>query len=195
MISTVKLFYTAFSFILFDNFSSFVTTERFDPYGLDQIYRVDKVLTPVTQEKIMETLCNSHIAEYKKIPNANRLSMSWAQISLENSRGKKVWNNNLGNQGPFKMNQEYYYHLRRGWPYRSFKSLEESGSSYWRIINKCSSALNAFDAGHPAIAAISLKNCNYYDSNVESYTNLLKSLYYEGKYKILPKINCGKKDN
>jgi hypothetical protein len=121
--------------------------------------------------------------------------MSWAQISLENSRGKKVWNNNLGNQGPFKMNQEYYHHLRRGWPYRSFRTLEESGSSYWKIISKCSRALNAFDSGQPELAAIGLKNCNYYDTNAASYTSLLKSLYYEGKYKILPKVSCGKKDN
>lgn len=197
MISTAKLIliYAAASIKLLNNFSVAATDDRFDPYNLDPNYKVDKISTPITQEEIMKILCDSHLLEYKKSPNDNRISMSWAQISLENSRGKKVWNNNLGNQGPFKTNQEYYHHLKRGWPYRSFRTLEESGSSYWSIIKKCSSALAAFDAGYPELAAISLKNCNYYDANVENYTSLLKSLYYEGKYKILPKVNCGKKSN
>lgn len=163
---------------------------EFNPYDLDPNFKVTKVHTPVDHIKIFEVLCKSHKKINNKKPNDNRLSMAWAQISLENGRGKKIWNNNLGNQGPHHVKQKYYLHLRNGWPYRSFDDLDESGISYWRIINRCSSALQAFDAGDVNTAALYLKKCNYYGSDAESYTKTLKNLYYEARYKILPEVSC-----
>jgi hypothetical protein len=165
--------------------------EKFDPYNLNPAYKVKKISTPASQEDLVKTLCDSHIVEFGVPPTANRLALSWAQVALENNRGKKVWNNNLGNQGPFRMNQEYYHHLKRGWPYRSFKSLNESGVQYWKILKKCSMALHAFDAGDAVTAATSLKKCNYYSSNEKQYSLTLNSLYYEAQARLLPKINCG----
>ena len=164
--------------------------KKFDPMNLSPDYRVKKTSTPIHQTEIVDVLCKSHISEYGKAPSNNRLALSWAQIALENNRGKKIWNNNIGNQGPFRMDQEYYHHLRKGWPYRSFSNLEDSGRSYWRVISKCSSALRAFDDGDPARAAISLKNCNYFGTDVSGYTRTLNSLYYEAKSRVIPKVGC-----
>lgn len=162
--------------VLLQNFN-FV--KKFDPLNLDPAYKVSKIKTPLSHENLMDALCSSHKIKYGKKPNANRLSLSWSQIALENDRGRKIWNNNLGNQGPFRMDQEYYHHLKKGWPYRSFKNPIESGISYWDILEKCSMGLRSFDDGDPLMAAKSLKNCNYYDTDVESYTIVLRSLYYE----------------
>jgi len=167
------------------------TLKKFDPYNLNPAYKVKKVATPTSQEDIAEVLCNSHISVFGVPPTNNRLAISWAQVALENNRGKKVWNNNLGNQGPFRMDQEYYHHLRRGWPYRSFNTLHESGIAYWKILKKCSMALHAFDAGDSFNAALILKKCNYYSSNEKQYSLILNSLYYEAKLRLLPKVNCG----
>ena len=164
---------------------------KFDPYNLNAAYKVKKIATPIEQDELIDVLCSSHVVEFGKAPQANRLALSWAQVALENNRGKKVWNNNLGNQGPFRMDQEYYYHLRGGWPYRSFKSHEESGTAYWRLIKKCSMALKAFDVGDPETAAKSLKKCNYYSTDQEQYSRVLKSLYYEVKAKYKSNLNCG----
>ena len=173
-----------------------VAVRKFDPYNLDPAYRVEKILTPIDEKSIAQVLCDSHIERYGQPPSANRLALSWAQVALENNRGKKVWNNNLGNQGPFRMDQEYYHHLRKGWPYRSFGSHHDSGASYWGIISKCSGALRAFDDGDPDAAAIGLKKCNYFSSDEKQYSRTLSSLYYEAKSRLLPKINCErKKDN
>ena len=166
---------------------------KFDPYNLNVAYKVKKVATPIEQKEIINVLCQSHVTEFGKTPSINRLALSWAQVALENNRGKKIWNNNLGNQGPFRMDQEYYHHLRGGWPYRSFKTHEESGKAYWGLIKKCSMALKAFDVGDPEMAAKSLKNCNYYSSDQDQYSRVLKSLYYEAKAKYKQNLSCESK--
>lgn len=163
---------------------------RFDPMNLDPDFKVRKIATPISSENLLQVLCESHKALHGTIPGDNRLALSWAQVALENNRGKKVWNNNLGNQGPFRMDQEYYHHLKRGWPYRSFRSVHESGVSYWLLLKKCSAALRAFDDGDPSRAAQSLKNCNYFSSNAEQYAVSLRSLYYEIQKEVKTGKSC-----
>jgi hypothetical protein len=162
----------------------------FDPMNLDQNYRVAKISTPATEEKISQVLCDSYVIVHGNSPKDSTLSLAWAHVSLENARGKKIWNNNLGNQGPFSMKQTYYYHLKKGWPYRSFSDLESSSIAYWGVINKCPMAMQAFKYGDAARAASELKKCNYYSSSVEAYTKSLVSLYYESS-KITKKTSCG----
>lgn len=168
-----------------------ISSNQFDPMNLDPNLRVKKAATPVSSKVLLQVLCESHTRLHGDPPEDNRLALSWAQVALENNRGKKVWNNNLGNQGPFRMNQEYYHHLRRGWPYRSFRSLHDSGISYWILLQRCSAALRAFDDGDPLRAAQSLKNCNYFSSDVDGYATSLRSLYYEIRKEIKVAKPCG----
>lgn len=172
-----------FSFLGILNFSA----QRFDPMQLNPDLKVKKVSTPISEKELAKALCDSHMERYGSLPNKNKLAVAWAHVGLENGRGKKVWNNNLGNQGPFTMQQKYYHHLKRGWPYRSFNDFNESASSYWRIIEKCSMAGSAFSMGNPDAASQSLKRCNYYSSSAEDYTRSLTSLYYEA---VSKKLSC-----
>ncbi len=167
-----------------------VEHKTFDPYNLDSAHKVKKKHTPLSEAELAQHLCASYVKEYGNKPSINRLALSWAQVALENNRGKKVWNNNLGNQGPFRMDQEYYHHLRGGWPYRSFKNPEDSGRSYWKVIEKCGAAFRAFSDGDPIRAAAALKKCNYYSSDEHAYSRTLSSLYYEAKNRVLPRSSC-----
>jgi len=172
-----------------------VNEKKFDPYTLDPALLVPKKATPMSQQDIVHALCKAYEKEHSVLPSNNILALSWAQVALENNRGKKIWNNNLGNQGPFRMDQEYYHHLRGGWPYRSFAEPEESGRSYWRVIKKCTMAFQAFKMGDPALAASALKKCNYYSSDEQAYSKSLTSLYYEAKSRLNLDVDCGKKNN
>jgi hypothetical protein len=80
-------------FVLFQYSNADLVTKKFDPYNMDPSYRVPKISTPLSEKEIAESLCVSHIEIHGAPPSKNRLALSWAQISLENARGKKVWNN------------------------------------------------------------------------------------------------------
>jgi len=165
--------------------------KKFDPYNMDPDFKDKKVLTQLSQFEIAEVLCKSHTELYGKAPSKNRLALAWSQIALENNRGKNIWNYNLGNQGPFRMDQTYYHHKMHGWPYRSFEDFNSSAKSYWRVIENCKMASIAFDKGDPIWASRALKGCNYYSSDQKEYSKVLSSLYYEARKKILPESECG----
>jgi hypothetical protein len=190
MISPIKALIFNFAMIFGVVVNRAAVEQKFDPYNMDPAYRVPKVSTPVDQKQIAHILCRTHVSEFGRTPKASSLALSWAQVALENNRGKKVWNNNLGNQGPFRMDQEYYHHLRGGWPYRSFRTVDQSGESYWRIIKRCTMALHAFDFGDPRAAAAALKRCNYYTSDEEGYARVLTSLYHEARSRVTNDVDC-----
>ena len=147
-----------------------------------------KVSTPVSQEQLVFVLEASHNRVFGKPPRASKLAMGWAQVSLENGRGKYIYNNNIGNIGPVRKSQDYYNHLgSRGYPYRSFKTLEDGADAYWKVVKKCQVAVQAFDSGDPWQAAKALKSCNYYKAPLEDYNKNLSSLYHEGYGKVIPR--------
>lgn len=148
-----------------------------------------KVATPLSQEHLVLVLEASHTRVFGVPPKATKLAMGWAQVSLENGRGKYIFNNNIGNIGPLKKGHEdFYNHLgHRGYPYRSFKTIEEGADAYWRTIKKCRAAVLMFDTGDPWQAAKALKSCNYYMAPLEEYNKNLSSLYHEGHGKVVPR--------
>jgi hypothetical protein len=148
-----------------------------------------KVATPLSQEQLVIVLEASHVRVFGTVPKPTKLAMGWAQVSLENGRGKYIYNNNIGNIGPSKKSQQdFYHHLgHRGYPYRSFKTIEEGADAYWRTIKKCRVAVRAFDVGDPWQSAKALKSCNYYMAPLESYNKNLSSLYHEGHGKVVPR--------
>lgn len=148
-----------------------------------------KVSTPISQEQLVHVLEASHVRVFGFAPKLTKLTMGWAQVSLENGRGKYVYNNNIGNIGPLKKgNEDFYNHLgHRGYPYRSFKTMADGADAYWHTIKKCRAAVAAFDAGDPWQAAKSLKSCNYYMAPLEDYNKNLSSLYHEGHGRVIPR--------
>ena len=169
-----------------DIFSPCPTSYHVHAVTKQNIHR--KVATPLSQEQLVLVLEASHIRVFGVPPKATKLAMGWAQVSLENGRGKFVYNNNIGNIGPVRKSQDYYNHLgSRGYPYRSFKTLEDGADAYWKVVKKCQVAVQAFDSGDPWQAAKALKSCNYYKAPLEDYNKNLSSLYHEGYGKVIPR--------
>ena len=65
-----------------------------------------KVATPISQDQLFDVLEASHVRVFGNLPKASKLTMAWAQVSLENGRGKYVYNNNIGNIGPIKKSDQ-----------------------------------------------------------------------------------------
>ena len=144
-------------------------------------FKKPRKLTVISEEDLVKVLRESYYNVHGQKPDDNTLMSGWAQIALENNRGKKVWNYNLGNIGnsPGSKQVPFYSHFGRT-SYRSFSSFVEAGEIYWRVISRCRAAKAHFRAGRPKDAANSLKRCNYYRANERQYSIALSSLYAEG---------------
>ena len=109
--------------------------------------------------------------------------MAWGQIAYENGQGKFIYNKNLGNVGPIAREESHYCHY--GYCYRSFDNFLDAAAAYWRTIGKCAHAMKMFDLGMPTGAAMELKTCGYYESDVHAYTVSLASLYNYALKKVM----------
>lgn len=161
----------------------FVSFSSWGSSGLED----KKLLTPITETQLLTTLRASYIDEKGHSPKRNQLAMAWAQVALENKRGHKVWNHNLGNLGPAPSipTQRWYQHSRIT-KYRSFDDFQDSAGAYWRVVGNCSSAMQMFKAGDPASAAKALKGCGYYSADEQTYAGNLGSLYYHALTNVIP---------
>lgn len=138
-------------------------------------------LTPMTTEDLWSVLTEAHYNIKNDRPSERLLTGAWAHIMLENDHGKKIWNNNLGNIGNFPTDPpaEYYSHFGKA-KYRSFNSIVEGAEAYWNMLYRCPMAVKYFKAGLAEAASLSLKRCNYYRSDNEAYSQVLKTLYERG---------------
>lgn len=146
------------------------------PCGLN----VDKVHTPLTQEEVAGALQEAHEDVFGCRPSPQRLAMAWAQVAFENGRGERVFNNNLGNIGSNPVKPRRPYYKLAGHRFRSFENPMAGAIAYWQTLkSRCSGSLKHFDAGDPFGAAVRLKNCGYYRTDIDHYTVNLTSLFYE----------------
>lgn len=145
-----------------------------------------KTHTPITGAQLVDVLRNAHVSEFGKRPTRQRLSMAWAQVALENDHGKAVWNHNLGNIGPAPSMSVAWYNHSQGVKYRAFNDANDAGRAYWRVINRCGSALQAFDDGYPRGASEGLKRCGYYTADVNGYIDAMSTLYSQAIAHIVP---------
>lgn len=145
-----------------------------------------KELTPLSHVQMVRSLRDSHVTLFGDVPTTKRLACAWAQVALENGRGKLVWNHNLGNIGPSKNGDVLWYMHSPGVRYRAFEGYHDGGLAYWRVLSRCSSALRSFDHGNTIQASEDLKRCNYYSTNVEHYVKGLTILYWHALNDIIP---------
>jgi hypothetical protein len=138
-------------------------------------FKRPRINTPLTEVELFLLLKNTHTDVFGFEASNARLAVAWSQTALECGRGAKVYNRNIGNIGARK-NQLYYAVATH--QYRHFLSFEDGAKAYWRVLKKCSSALNAFDSSSPMLAAAALKRCKYYDADEEHYAKTMQSLYY-----------------
>ena len=142
----------------------------------------DRVSTPVDKDDLVKILNESYLNINGDIPHENVVAGAWAQISLENAKGKKVWNYNLGNIGyfPDKFDGPYYSHFGKS-TFKSFPNFIKGAEAYWLFLqDRCPITIKNFRLRDPRAAASSLKRCNYYRSDEELYSRNLAALYEEG---------------
>lgn len=107
-----------------------------------------------------------------------RVLFVWALVALENARGSKVFNGNLGNVGPSSRRARRFL-LRDGGYYQAFASPRAGAVRLWQVLNRCSAAMASFDAGDGMAGATSLRRCGYHRTDPKRYGAALRSLYWE----------------
>lgn len=133
--------------------------------------------TPVSERQLLDSLKEGHVAFFGTEPSYRRLASAWAQVSLENGQGSKVYNFNFGNIGGSK--REPYFFIN-GHPFKANDSVIDGTVLYWKTIKKmCPSVLPYFDVGNAKGAAYQLYRCGYYRSDKEDYARGMSQLYWK----------------
>ncbi len=139
--------------------------------------------TPIGEPELAAVLRDGHNAVFGYFPSKKRLAVGWAQVALENGRGKKTFNHNLGKITSFGT-RPYYVQKHR---FRAHNNFREGAEDYWRVVNKmCKRALPHFDKGDPYTAAQILSSCGYYEADKYKYGKSMQWLYNYANKKVLP---------
>lgn len=153
---------------------------------------VPRVHTPLSVEQLGELLITAHRKLYGVPPSPERLLTAWAQVSLETSRGKQCYGNNLGNivvsiEWP-GANYTYRVHERVKrdpdvWReqlqrFRAYDTPLDGAMDYWRVITmNFGRHLPRFDGGEPREAGTGLCNSGYSTSDCAAYGQSMAALY------------------
>lgn len=133
-----------------------------------------RITTPLSEKELMYELNESYVSVFQTKPTKEELKIAWAQISFENGRGKKIYNNNFGNIGASQ--KELHYKLGPAM-FKSNPSPREGAKKYWEHLRKkCPNTLKNFKSGNTKVVSQGLKSCGYYRTSVEHYSENLSSL-------------------
>lgn len=133
-----------------------------------------RISTPLSEQQLMSELQESYVTVFNTKPTNQELKIAWAQISFENGRGKKLFNNNFGNIGA--SSKDLHYKLGPAM-FRSNPSPQDGAKKYWQHLQKkCPNTLKAFKSGNAIVVSRGLKSCGYYKTSVEHYSVNLASL-------------------
>lgn len=156
--------------------------------------QVERIATPISEEELAAALELAHERVFQESPSRARLACAWAQVALENGRGQKTWNYNLGNITAFGQWPGQYYVLRVServqrnpdvWKkmdlrFRSHKDATDGAVDYWQLISgRFASVLSFFDAGDASGAAFELSRLRYYTAHADRYARTMAALYRE----------------
>ena len=163
------MFYKSFLFILISLFCLTFTPQiaSSHPNHSKKSLRVKRINTPISEVDLAKALREGHYLAFGKYPSTKRLTVAWAQVALENGRGKYTYNHNLGN---ISSRKKIPYYIIYSHSFLSFKSFNEGAAAYWRVIrNMCKSSLKYFDNGNAYAAGLQLRRCNYYMADKNKY--------------------------
>jgi len=150
------------------------------PAGADNLRR-NRVRTSTDKITIITALNVGYKRVFNKDPSINTLSMSLAQINLENGHGKYIYNHNLGNVGP-RWNQRVPYFILGGSMFKAHNSYADGAVHYWLHLKEvCPKALPYFRKGDPTTASHVMRQCKYYTAPKSHYTKLLVILFSPAK--------------
>jgi len=148
--------------------------------------RVKTVRTPISELNLARALKEAHFNLFGSYPSKNKLMVAWAQVGIENRRGKSVYNHNLGN---ISSRKTVPYYVLAGRSYLSFKSFNDGAIGYWKVIHRmCKSSIPYFEKGYSYAAALQLKKCGYYEANEKEYARQMTRVYIYGVKNIADKI-------
>ena len=143
-------------------------------------YDVDKAPTPLSEAEIVAALSEGHRVVFGASALASRVAMAAAQVGLENGRGAKVYNYNLGNVGAGEHEPHYVVggRLSRA-RFKAYATPLDGAVGYWMVLrDRCSGSLAFFDAGDTVGATRHLGVCGYYRAAPERYGAGLRGLYW-----------------
>lgn len=154
---------------------------------------VPKVATPLSEAELSAVLEHAHLMAFHESPSRARLACAWAHVAIENARGQKIWNYNLGNISAFGQWPGSYYVIRVAervqrdpdvWKdvnmrFRAHDEAIDGALDYWRLMgNRYQPAVARFDAGDPAGAAFELSRLRYFTAHADAYARAMSSLYH-----------------
>ncbi|MFT3774572.1 MAG: peptidoglycan-binding protein [Minicystis sp.] len=155
---------------------------------------VTKTATPLSETELAAALEIGHHVALGESAAQRRIACAWAQIALENDRGRALWNNNMGNITAFGSWKGAYYviqvaeRVRRNpdvWKqidmrFRAHADAIAGAADYWKLMSgRYGSSLAYFDAGDAEGAALELSRLGYFTANADPYARAMGSLYRE----------------
>ena len=159
--------------------------KRTDFGSYKNVCRIDRVKTPLTPMELLVALNEGHYQKFGKYPSDKRLAVGWAQVALENGRGKYTYNYNFGKIKASKHRIHYVQKHR----FRAHATAIEGTEDYWNVVNKmCKRSLRAFDAGAPETAANMLSSCGYFGADKKRYGRAMRKLYRRAIRKLIPQL-------
>ena len=162
-------------------------------------------LTPMGEQELARLLQRAHEDVFGKPPHMMRLSVAWAHLALEHSRGSEIYCNNYGNliandSGPFYRLQATERTRKNAkaalgeWRnmtmrFRAYSSPRDGAAAYWRLIHeKYTAALAYFDNGNGYLAGRKLAEAGYMTAEAQPYAHSLGSLQEEFLTRIWPEL-------
>jgi hypothetical protein len=177
---------------------------------LTEAREVPRTPTPLSEVDIAKVLISAHQIVFESEPQEQRLSVAWAHIALEHSRGKDIECNNFGNIIlPDGVPGEFYQqmttertrknHLARPekWEavnmhFRAFSTPIDGAVYYWKLIrDQYTDALAYFDQGNGFLAGRRLGERGYMTAEAQGYAQGLGSLQQEFFVRVRPQLALG----
>ena|SRR5712675_1821095 len=133
--------------------------------------------TPISRNQVKSLLSSALKITLGRNPNVNEIKMITAQSDLETRGWAAMWNNNFGNSIAKKA-PWFQIPGDTSHKYKSFPS-PSSGALYYvnMLKTRFSEAWKHLGSGNPKIFAQALKNQNYYEASVDSYSQGLEDRY------------------
>lgn len=150
-------------------------------FNINVSCRVDAVKTPTSEADVKAALEQSYVDLYDRQPPKNVLNMALAHVALENGRGAKLVNNNLGNIGAARVaTSGHQYYVLGPARFLAHPTVQKGAESYWKHMHtRCKIALKNFNVGNGQLSAENLRDCGYHRSDVTSYGKTMGSLFNE----------------
>jgi hypothetical protein len=152
---------------------------------------IQKVLTPLSDQGIVDALSAGHDDFFGTLPTHPRLMCCWSMCALESAHGRALWCWNFGNISAFGGWKPFYVirvqeRVKRDpdvwkWVDMRFRAYDDStagAADLWKLLaGRYGAALARMDAGDPSGAAYALSSAGYFTAKADAYAKTMTQLY------------------